>query len=712
MSSPVRILLVEDSEDDLMLIARSLEKNGVDARLERVDTEQSLRGMLENKDWDIAVADYSLPGFSGIEAVRIIRETVPDLPCIMVSGKAGEEAAVEAMRNGASDYVLKSNLSRLAPAVRRELDEREVRFEKRRIERQLIESNENIEAFLTVAQNDYMLIISPDGTILAASDAVAASFDVPREKLPGMSLFSRNDVLSMYKKEYMINEILRSKKASSLMMEQNGRFLDCSLYPVMNASGEVVRIIAMARDITRRKRVEDALRESELRLRMALDAVEEGLWDWDIPTGKCYFSPRMYMMLGYEPNEFPQTFDAWIGCIIPADVGTFRESMSAYLKEGKGYYSSQFRASSKTGEVRWLESRGRAVAWDSKGGAVRMVGTHTDITQRKEIEGAILRERQKLLTILGSMNDGVFITNREHTIEFINSALIAEFGAPDGKLCFELFGGRNAPCPWCGNDEVFAGKTIRWQWHSEAKDRYYDMFATPIYNSDGSISKLEIFHDITDLKRAEGAIRSALSEKDTLLKEIHHRVKNNLQIISSLLSLQERFVRGPSDIDIFRNSRSRVKSMALIHETLYQSKNLAQIDVAEYVGKLVSHLVQGHYLTNHAVRIRTEIRDIHLCIDHAIPCGLIINELLTNAFKYAFPEGREGEVAVEMTESDGWYHLSVRDDGVGLPESVDLSSDATLGLHLVTNLVRQLNAELRVDRSPGCGFFLDFRRKE
>ena len=189
-------------------------------------------------------------------------------------------------------------------------------------------------------------------------------------------------------------------------------------------------------------------------------------------------------------------------------------------------------------------------------------------------------------------------------------------------------------------------------------------------------------------------------------------MKNNLQIISSLLSLQERFVRDPSDIDIFRNSRSRVKSMALIHETLYQSKNLAQIDVAEYVGKLVSHLVQGHYLTNHAVRIRTEIRDIHLCIDHAIPCGLIINELLTNAFKYAFPDGRTGEVAVEMTESDGWYHLSVRDDGVGLPESVDLSSDATLGLHLVTNLVRQLNAELRVDRSPGCGFFLDFRRKE
>jgi PAS domain S-box-containing protein len=712
MPEQIHILVIEDSQDDFLLIRRALEKYGFDAVMERVDTETLLRERLPAEEWDLVISDYSLPGFSGTEAVRIIRENAPDLPCIMVSGKAGEETAVEAMRTGASDYILKSNLARLAPAVRRELDEHELRMEKRKVERQLIESNENIEAFLSVAQDDYVLIISPDGIILAASGAVAEAFGVTKEHLPGISLFSENNILSEYKKEYMINEILRSKASTSMVVEQHGRFLDCSLYPVMNSSGEVVRIIAMARDITRRKRVEDALRESELRLRMALDAVEEGLWDWDIPTGKCYYSPRFYMMLGFEPNEFPASFEGWINVVDPEDVESFSDYIDSYLKEGKGHYSTEFRVRTKNGDVRWFQSRGRIVAWDSKGIPVRMVGTHTDITERKEIEGAILRERQKLLTILGSMNDGVFITNAEHTIEFINSALVSEFGEPDGKRCYELFGGSCMPCPWCGSDDVLAGKTIRWEWHREDKDRYYDMFATPIYNSDGSVSKLEIFHDITDLKRAEGTIRAALAEKDTLLKEIHHRVKNNLQIISSLLSLQERFVRDPADVDIFRNSRFRVKSMALIHETLYQSENIAQIDVAEYAGKLISHLVQGHMAFNPRVRIRTEINDIRLGIDFAIPCGLIINELLTNSFKYAFPDGRAGEVVVEMTQSGGMYHLSVCDDGVGMPESVDFTSDATLGMHLIFSLIRQLHAEVRVVRSPGCGFFIDFKQKD
>jgi two-component sensor histidine kinase len=337
-----------------------------------------------------------------------------------------------------------------------------------------------------------------------------------------------------------------------------------------------------------------------------------------------------------------------------------------------------------------------------------MVGTHTDITERKEIENQILRERQKMMTILGAMNDGVSIISHNYQVEYINASMSEEFGSPEGMQCYEYFSNRQKPCPWCKNEEVFSGKSVQYEWYCEPKDKYYDLFAAPIVNSDGTLSKLEIYHDITKLKQAESAIRASLAEKDTLLKEIHHRVKNNLQIISSLLNLQERFVRDPADIDIFRNSRSRVKSMALIHEVLYQSKNISQIDFSEYVDKLVSHLVQGH-LNNYAgITVRTDVAGIKLDIDTAIPCGLIINELLTNAFKYAFPAGSTGEIGIRMSRSGDICLLCVYDNGVGFPDTIDFTSDKTLGMNLVYNLARQLGGEIRVGKELGVSICIEF----
>ncbi len=206
----------------------------------------------------------------------------------------------------------------------------------------------------------------------------------------------------------------------------------------------------------------------------------------------------------------------------------------------------------------------------------------------------------------------------------------------------------------------------------------------------------------------EAAIKDSLAEKEVLLKEIHHRVKNNMQIISSLLNLQLQHVHQDEAVNVLRDSQSRVKSMAMVHEKLYQSPNLTKIDFADYVQKLVYDIFYSYGIKEGEIEIDLDIGDIKMGIDSAIPCGLIINELVTNSFKYAFPNGT-GTMRVALKSFQDVMELKVSDNGVGLPEDFDPESTETLGLQLVANLVKQLDGELKINRDKGTQFIITFR---
>lgn len=200
-----------------------------------------------------------------------------------------------------------------------------------------------------------------------------------------------------------------------------------------------------------------------------------------------------------------------------------------------------------------------------------------------------------------------------------------------------------------------------------------------------------------------------LEEKEVLLQEIHHRVKNNLQVISSLLYLQSRHIQDPATLEMFLESQRRVRSMALIHETLYQAGDLARVNCDEYVRELASYLHHAFGVVGR-VRLRLDVTDVWLGIDTAVPCGLIINELISNALKHAFPDGREGEVSIHMARdpADGIITLTVADDGVGLPEALDPQAAPSLGLQLVHRLAHQIGASIDVETSPGMVYTLKF----
>ncbi|MCK9240743.1 histidine kinase dimerization/phosphoacceptor domain -containing protein [Desulfocurvus sp.] len=223
-----------------------------------------------------------------------------------------------------------------------------------------------------------------------------------------------------------------------------------------------------------------------------------------------------------------------------------------------------------------------------------------------------------------------------------------------------------------------------------------------------SQSNERLNEEIAERLLAEERIRSSLREKEVLLKEIHHRVKNNLQIISSLLYLQSQQIDEERTRELFMESRGRVRSMALVHEKLYQSEDLARINYRDYLASFTRSIMQAYPQRQRTVRLDLHLDDICLPVDMAIPCSLIVNELMTNALKYAFDDDSPGTLTLALRRADDAVELEVRDDGRGFPEGFDISATDTLGMQLVINLVHQIRGALDTTLSPGARFTIRF----
>ncbi|EKQ52054.1 MAG: PAS domain S-box [Methanobacterium sp. Maddingley MBC34] len=214
--------------------------------------------------------------------------------------------------------------------------------------------------------------------------------------------------------------------------------------------------------------------------------------------------------------------------------------------------------------------------------------------------------------------------------------------------------------------------------------------------------------DITEGKVAEKEIEKSLAEKEILLKEIHHRVKNNLQVISSLLNLQSEYIKDKTDQELFRESQTRARSMALIHERLYQSTDLRSIDFGEYIKTLTFNLYNTYGCKPDDIQLNLDLEPIPIDINTAIPCGLVINELLSNAMKHAFPGDRKGEINIKFHQKDHELILSVQDNGIGLPPDMEFENISSLGLKLVNTLVSQIDGEIEINSDSGTNVTIKF----
>jgi two-component sensor histidine kinase len=250
------------------------------------------------------------------------------------------------------------------------------------------------------------------------------------------------------------------------------------------------------------------------------------------------------------------------------------------------------------------------------------------------------------------------------------------------------------------------------QYESASGIRWVKTDKIPIFGKNGiPLGLIGFAQDITTQKQAEERIHASLREKEILLSEVHHRVKNNMQVISGLLDLQARSSRNPELTERLNEIQNRIRSMAMVHEKLYGSKDFARIDLAGYVRTLSQELFQSHKINQWKIALIVQTDgDVYVDINKAIPCGLILNELISNALKHAFPGGRQGELQILLRETKNTeVEIVVRDNGMGLPDDVDIHQPRTVGLYLVNGLVtKQLDGQIEIRRDNGTEFRIKF----
>lgn len=449
-------------------------------------------------------------------------------------------------------------------------------------------------------------------------------------------------------------------------------------------------------------------------LELALDAASLGVLITDRNRRFTYANEGFVKLTGYQPEEVIGR-DCRLLHGEKTDMATFAKLRSDL--DQFGHFDGEIVNYRKDGSLFWNALLVITIN-DENGQPIGFLGIQRDITARKEAEIALQQSEARLRTILNLEPECVKIVSADGRLLDMNPAGLAMIEADSieqvrGSRIEELIESDYRIVFRRTHQAVLAGGTGQCEFAIRALKgtrRWLQSNAVPYRDSNGQIvGQLAVTRDITESRRIEDQVRASLREKEAMLKEIHHRVKNNLQIISSLLNLQVETVDDAATRAALRGSQNRVRSMAMIHESLYQSGNLGRIDLSEYVGELCRHLCRSYGVDVSVIQLCLNIAHASLDLERAIPFGLIINELVSNAIKYAFPEGRPGRINVgfEIAQKD-CYILSVSDDGIGLPMPFDMTRFRSLGLQLVQDLVHQLSGTLTIQQSPHAEFLITF----
>lgn len=460
--------------------------------------------------------------------------------------------------------------------------------------------------------------------------------------------------------------------------------------------------------VTSKKRAEE-LRRFEEKYRAIFESFYDVYYRTDRDGKVIDISPSIHSQAGYDPNEVighPVT----VFFVEPSDRDVFIQK----IKETGWINDYELKLKGKDGRPIETSVSARIVL-DEDQVPSGIEGILRNITERKRIELSLKDSEQKYRDLVDNALVGVYRTNLSGDILFVNEALskLVGFSSPDEMIKEGALVRYNDP----KTREAFI---------KELKDKgrlnYYEI---EMLSKSGETKNvllsatlageeiLGMMMDITDRKKATEKTKAALKEKEVLLQELHHRVKNNMQVISGLIELQSQQLKDKSSREIFNETRDRVSSMALIHENLYKASDLGNINFMEYIKTLTKHLFYSYNVDSGVVQLKTDVKNVFLDVQVGIPCGLIINELVSNTFKHAFPEGKRGEVCVSLfPESEGQYTLIVKDNGIGFPKKMDFRNTKSLGMQLVTMLVDQLEGTIELKRDEGTEFVISFPEKK
>ncbi|MDH4128775.1 MAG: DUF3365 domain-containing protein [Spirochaetota bacterium] len=350
-------------------------------------------------------------------------------------------------------------------------------------------------------------------------------------------------------------------------------------------------------------------------------------------------------------------------------------------------------------------------------GFVTYISKH-HLLERKKIENTLKESEENLRTILDTMTEGVALNEivYDNNNEMIDYRIInvnkhfydtADYKNINviGSLATELYGMSSDLIKSFWENQKKDNKTLYTEMYSPFKNRCFFISTSPFVNN----KFVTVFFDITERKEAEKKIQESLKEKEILLREIHHRVKNNMQTIISLIKLQSRQIKDEQAVNLLKECENRILSMDRIHAKLYQTNDLIINNFNDYVKDLINNLFTSYNIPKSKINYIINIHNISLGLNLAIPCGLIINELVTNCLKHAFPNDKKGEIKISLVVINDTFELTIGDNGIGIADSIDITNADTLGLSLVNGWVKQIKGKIDVNIVDGTQFFIQFK---
>ncbi|MEC4983076.1 MAG: PAS domain S-box protein [Oscillatoria sp. PMC 1068.18] len=581
--------------------------------------------------------------------------------------------------------------------------------EHRHTEERLRESEERFRNIVETT-SDYIWEIDSYGNFTYISPRINNLLGYEPHKLIGTNFFNLMLSQEAERVKKIFNPLVQAKKTihslEHTLIHHEGHliFVETSGTPIINTQGEYKGYRGVEKDITERKQAEAE--------RQKLAALVENSNEFIIMTNVTgevtYLNRSGRQLIGLTKSTVLETKSIF-DFASPEDLTNIKNQVLPKLRQGKANTGEITLRHLKTGkEIPSIYNIFPIKNQKSKH-ILAFGGIFHNLSERKKFELALQESKQEIFDILESITEGYLALDKQWRFITVNSYLEPIFQLPATELI-----GKNI---WSVFPELIDTSFDR-AYHQAFQEQitvafedYYPFlniwFEVRVYPYKDGISVY--FRDISDRKRAEEKIKASLHEKELLLKETHHRVKNNLLVVSSLLEWQVDYLQNPEIVKIFEDSQNRIQTMALIHEKLYRSDNLAEIDFGDYLETLVNHIFSSCNLDSQLINLNLDLQPLNLNIESANPCGLIVNELIANIVKHAFPNNKKGEVTIKLHQHEQEkIILIVQDNGVGFPENVDWENTESLGLQLVCILTEQLEGKLELDRSQGTKFKLTF----
>ncbi|MCC5941304.1 MAG: PAS domain S-box protein [Balneolaceae bacterium] len=496
------------------------------------------------------------------------------------------------------------------------------------------------------------------------------------------------------------------------------------LTPITSGNGNITGVLGVGRNISSEVRFQEALKAAKDRLNYSLEGTQAGTWDWNIKSGEVIYNEQWAKMLGYTLAELePHTLKTWENLTHPDDLVIAHTNIERVLKGKDNFFESRFRMKHKKGHWVWIQDRGKAFRSEN-GEPIRMAGTHVDITKEMEAELAVIASEKRYKDLFTRSADANLLVRNNKIID-CNKAAYTMLGytkkedligksptaispkvQPNGKLS------KQAHVENLKN--LNHKNSIKFEWYHQKKDMSLipvEIVVTRIRDVDGDDIGYVVWRDITTRIKAEEQIKEALNEKNVLLSEIHHRVKNNLAVISGLLQLQAYNLKDSESADMINSSINRIKSIALIHEQLYKSTSFSNISLKENIQKQAEGILETFSSTDTTdISLKLDLEEMSININQALPLGLLVNEILTNSLKHAFHNRSQGIISIKLHQTEQYIELFIADDGPGFNEA-EISSDS-LGRSLIDTFVQQLEGDLELNSKNGTSYTIRFKKRE